>query len=585
MSDNSLQTSAKGSRLRSLAPYIFAVILGTTALFLFRWGFVCPGFEADPDCFYHAKIVEQGPSTFLARKFPPLSQTTWAEHFSDKELGFHLILWAVTKIGAALGADNTFPFHYQVIFFDFLLLLAFNFLLWRQQLKHPWIYTLLLVNVLPIMTYRLLFLRAYLLSMAISTIVLAAFLEKSFYTNRHRWWFLLLIGVIISWSYSSPHLILLTAMPFAIAEAIAVKRWKPLLLTPACLLGGIILGMIIHPQFPNTFLMFKIQCIDVVLAFFFNFEPMPIRGGQEFYVRTWHLAWLYGGGYYLPLAGSLLALFLLRRRQGRLPFARQNFRLNGLLILTCIAYFASLFVFRVAEYALVPTALFLAVLASLLDQTADSPSSLLDAAPVSAPTTTTDSDSTAAPSAAFALPWGTIGAAVVSIVCLLVNCWQATQMPPQGFGNVPCYGVAKWAEDNKLPPGTAIANLSWGDFPMLYYAMPQYRFMYGIDPTFCWKYNPKALLSVAAIQQLPKDKMFTPRHFADLMCARYLHIPSRYRESAEKLWECGFVQVYDDWDGVIFDLYQPRRPITPQTPRLSNLQKIALQQNLQSENR
>ena len=554
--------------LRSLLPYAFAVILGTTALFLFRWGFVCPGFEADPDCFYHAKIVELGPSAFLARKFPALSQTTWAEHFSDKELGFHLILWLVTKVGAALGAENTFPFHYQVVFFDFLLLLAFNFLLWRQKFKHPWIYTLLLVNVLPIMTYRLLFLRAYLLSMAISTIVLAAFLEKGFYTNRRRWWFLLGIGILISWSYSSPHLILLTALPFALAEAAATRRWKPLLMTPACLLGGIVLGMTVHPQFPNTFLMFKIQCIDVVLAFFLNLEPMPIRGGQEFYVRTWHMAWVYGGGYYLPLVGSLIAWLVLRKRQG-LPFQRQNFRLAGLLLLTVITYFASLFVFRVAEYALVPLVVFLAVLAAALDKSSEVP--LLEL-----PET-----STAAPP----LPWGTIGAAGMAIACLLLNCWQAINLPPQGFGNVPCYGIAQWAEKNKLPPGTAIANLSWGDFPMLYYAMPQYCYTYGIDPTFCWKQNPKALMCVAAMQMLPKDKMFTPEHFARLLHAQYLHIPCRYREIAEKLWECGFVQVYDDWDGIIFDLYHPARVITPNTPRLNNLQKAALQQNLQQEGR
>ena len=160
----------KGDWGSRLAPYLLGVALALAVLFLVRWGFLCPGYEYEPDCFFHARIVEDGPSVFFARTFPTLTHSTWTEHFSDKELLFHVFLWGVTRVGKLLGATNEYPFHYQVMCLDALLLAAFAVLLYRNRVKHPWLYLVLMVTIFPPMTYRLISLRAYLMSMTLAVI-------------------------------------------------------------------------------------------------------------------------------------------------------------------------------------------------------------------------------------------------------------------------------------------------------------------------------------------------------------------------------------------------------------------------------
>ncbi|MBR6372567.1 MAG: hypothetical protein IKS20_05240, partial [Victivallales bacterium] len=177
----------KNAFIDEITPYVLGFLLALAVLFLVRWGFLCPGYEYEPDCFYHARIVEEGPSVFMAKKFPNLISSTWNEHFSDKELGFHLILWAVTRIGKLVGATNEYPFHYQVMFFDALLLAFVAYALYRNKIKYPWIYMLLLSCVFPPMTFRLVSLRAYLLSMTIATVLMIMFLDERFHAWRWRY--------------------------------------------------------------------------------------------------------------------------------------------------------------------------------------------------------------------------------------------------------------------------------------------------------------------------------------------------------------------------------------------------------------
>ena len=118
----SLIQSELSSNKHSLMPYILGIILAAAVLFIVRWGFLCPGSEYEPDCFFHARIVEEGPSVFLSKKFPTLACSTWTESYSDKELIFHIMLWGISKIGKFLGASNEYPFNYQVMFFDILVI-------------------------------------------------------------------------------------------------------------------------------------------------------------------------------------------------------------------------------------------------------------------------------------------------------------------------------------------------------------------------------------------------------------------------------------------------------------------------------
>ena len=564
------EIKAKNTFIDELAPYVLGFLLALAVLFLVRWGFLCPGYEYEPDCFFHARIVEEGPSVFMAKKFPTLISSTWNEHFSDKELGFHLILWAVTRIGKLLGATNEYPFHYQVMFFDALLLAAVVYALYRNKIKYPWIYMLLLSCVFPPMTFRLVSLRAYLLSMTLATVLMIMFLDERFRTWRWRYMTLLGMGFIASWSYSSPHLLLFTIAPFAIADYLKDRNLKALLATPATFLLGIVLGLTIHPQFPNTYLMFKVQCIDVIMAFFLNLEKLPVKGGNEFYANTLKLI---GTHYYLYLGLPILVIVLLIKYKK--TFFGQNWLknnvFNGLLLTTIVNTLLSYKVFRFSEYALVPQCLLLAYVVNKVleakeaSQTKVKNESMEENAPKEQEDKASQPTATPPKAVLFAV------LLIYTLGCLSGLFWYTSHLVSQGMGELPALGVAQWVEDQKIPEGTVIANFMWPDFPKLYYALPKYRFNWGLDPSFTWRSSPELM---DFMERASKREKLTPADFKKAYKARYIYVNILMYESAECCWENGLIPIYQNWDGYIFDLELPAREITSSTPKLQFLDLV-----------
>ena len=527
-----------------MAPFIIGVLLALAVLFIVRWGFLCPGYEYEPDCFYHARIVEDGPSVFMAKTFPRLISSTWAEHFSDKELGFHLILWALTRVGKLLGATNQYPFHYQVMSFDLLLLAAFAILLYRCKVKYPWLFMVLLVTAFPPMTFRLISLRAYLLSMTISVVLLIMFMDSRFSTWKWRYLALAAVGFVASWSYSSPHLLLTTIVPFAIADFAFQRRWSSLIATPAAFVLGMVLGLTIHPQFPNTYYMFKVQCIDVVWAFFLNMEKIPLGGGQEFYTSTLEVMRTH---YFSYLGLPLISIVLLYKYRN-VFFAEgwlKNTVFNGLMLASLLNTILAYKIFRFNEYALVPQCIFLAVIVA---KVLKSKKEQKEEASVKRK-----------PSPAYVV------LLVYMLACLGGLFWYISGLVSQGMGELPALGVAEWADQNKIPEDTVIANAMWSDFPKLYYALPKYRFNWGLDPAFTWHHSPEV---IKLLSESAEGRQFTPKEFAEVYKARYLYVHILQWYFAEYCWKQGLVPIYQNWDGYIFDLSLPPRTITSSTPEL-----------------
>ena len=78
---------------------VAAILLPLAFLLAVRIDSVCCGGESDRDSFYHAIMAESGPEVFAAKQFPSTTMSVWQENFSDKELGFHLLLWSVFRCG------------------------------------------------------------------------------------------------------------------------------------------------------------------------------------------------------------------------------------------------------------------------------------------------------------------------------------------------------------------------------------------------------------------------------------------------------------------------------------------------------
>ncbi len=504
---------------RRYLPTALAVLLPLLLLSLLRICLLCPDGEIDPDAFYHASLAEQGPKVFLAKEFPAASMSIWSRHFSDKELSFHFLLWGIFRVRSFLGLSNACPFHFPVLFCCAGLLLALALLFRYWQVPLPWVPALLLVSGYYAFTLRVLFLRAYLLAMML--LILTVFL-LSINTWRHqsqRLWLLLALGAVYSWSYSNPHFILIPVFAFAVSEAIATGRWRPLWLLPACAAAGVLLGLVLHPQFPNTLLITKIQCWDVLLMFLGWGKAGAFRGGSEFYLSTWST---------LPQAPLLLGLPLLLAllyywSGGNFfrPGWRQRRVGNAVLILAVGTSLGFLWLFRFAEFALISLAMLLALaIRSACRQSVSARRRWL----------------------------------LLAILLLYTTAAVLTVCPPlrslQGKNHRPFTGVAEWVRTNQLPPGSIIANLRWGSFPMLYYALPEYRFLNGLDPMFAYAADPgKAQFVEDVLRQriIPE-----PAEMRAQTGAKVVHISSDNVDLARSFWQAGYPRLYEGWDGWLF---------------------------------
>ncbi|MFA6929939.1 MAG: hypothetical protein WCT05_06405, partial [Lentisphaeria bacterium] len=498
---------------------LLAVCLPLALLAVLRVGILFTDGEIDPDAFYHAKLAELGPDCFLAKSFPATSMSIWKDHYSDKELGFHLLLWGLFRLRSVCGLSNSFPFHLPNLLFVAGFLSIFTILLCRWRIQMPVCYTLLLIALYYGFTLRLLFLRAYLLSMILFIAVLLLLSAEKWRQRPSRGLILFFLGFIYSWCYSSPHLILLPILPFVLAEFLATGKRRNLLLLPGLAMAGVFSGLLLHPQFPNTFYIFWIQSWQVIKMFTGMGPEANIHGGNELYLRVWSTL-RYAP--FLILLPVLLAVLLYWQRNLFLAAGwRQKINLNAMLLLSAGSSLAFLWQFRFAEYAL-PA---LVLCSALLLQNWDTERKRQGQKEL-----------------------GKKVAGFYALLALLITLPVLSSL--EGKNHRPFSGLAQWTREQQIPAGTIIANLRWGSFPMLFYAMPQYCYLNGLEPMFAFAFDPvKARLVEDTLRQriIP-----SPKELYQATNATFLHISIENRKLAEKLYQVGYKLVYQNWDGWLF---------------------------------
>jgi hypothetical protein len=510
-------------RKRKLRQLLLAVLLPWVVLLIFRVGVLCTDGETDPDAFYHAKLAEQGPSVFLAKKFPALTMSIWKDHFSNKEMGFHFILWGLHRVGSAVGLKTSCPFHYYTMFCLALLLTVIAVTLIRWNIVCPWYYTLLFAGVYYAFTTRLVFLRAYLLSMSLFVLVICLLSAEELRNSKWRLAWLFIIGVLFSWCYSNPHFILFPTVAFAIAEFLADRNWRRLPILPSVALLGVITGLCLHPQFPNTWLILKVQCWDVLKMIMGSGAEAKIRGGNEFYFNSVYS--LIRAPFWAGLPFFLAFLIWRWRKYWFQPCWRQRVNFNALLILFVSSFVAFLFFFRFIEYAMPSAVLLTALVAQGCAQAGKEEG-------------------------------GSQLFASCHLIGLYVICSYMLTVPSllaiTGNNHRPYTGIAEWAQRKGLPAGTIIANPRWGAFPMLYYAMPQYRYFNGLDPMFAYAYDAEKALIVEEMRTV--SNILPPGKFRELTGAEYLHVSADSKALAEAVLRKGYTLVYYGWDGWMFEM-------------------------------
>ncbi len=490
--------------------------IGFLLFLILRFAFCSEG-EGSVDCFYHIRIGLEGWRVFAAKTFPTLILSSWTECFADKELLFHLLVGGVQRFSLFLGLPE-FPFHLPGLFFPALVLIAFTLTGIHFRIRGLALLTPLLVAGFSIFTFRLLLIRPHLLAVALLLLSCIAFSRI-----RRLWdgWLGILFGILFVWSYSNPHFLLMTAGAFGAAWFFRDKQRGCIIFFSALI--GLLAGFVLHPQCPNTFINWKIQCIDVPLFMMRN--DVPVELGQEMTLVPYRLFCenpLLFLPFLLLLSANITLTVLWFRRKGKMWF-RPN--LFAGMLLWCVTTLGFVFVYRFIEYAMPFNLLYLGMIGTRVS------------------------------GAAFPFPrrFRLAGCALVLALgfgmVFFVNYNDSLR-----FRQRPLTHLAAWFDSfgGSVPKGLVIANLSWSDFPQLYYSLPRFRYLYGLDPTFGYFYKKEI---VAKLEAFMPSVNLSPTELMNLTGSPLFYLSPHYEKQAKKMYDAGFRMIYQGDDGWVFSAF------------------------------
>ncbi len=440
--------------------------------------------EASYDAFYHAGIARLGPSVFLADKFPWTDSSVWKTAFADKELLYHAGLWLIFRIQELSGVAPEPPFHTAAMVYLLILSGAWVYAGHRFKVSPALLCagSLLFAAICPNWTYRLVMLRPHIASIA-CFLFAAGFLAQGTFRKK-------LIGITVfsffySWLYSNPHFIVIPVLVYAV---FAFRENRKNLLLPLCSLGAVLLGLLIHPQFPNSFTIWKLQSWDALISPLLQSHAItkPTEMMPPKFIWQMHALPLY----VLAAVNLFFTIRLLEKKSWNvfppavyaLMFLAAGFTGGIFLASRSIEYAAPLNVL-----------LFLILIGEAGKQELRIPFRKT-------------------PRIAFA---------VLTSLALVLTVFHVhkTVLDARKAENIPPVGIAKWMREN-LRENEAVINLDWSDFPALFHAAPAYRYQWGLDPVFSLAASRKRTEMLSLTRSSSRQKL-NPRDYAAEFNCRY----------------------------------------------------------------
>lgn len=504
-------------RFRNRILLICAVVLPALYWGTIRGIFTPQGRETSEDAFWHVAAGRRPFCEMTAKHFP-LTLSVWRDHYADKELLFHVLLKVYGGVKSLFGSPLTPPFTGASFAFMLLFFAMFTTAAYSLGIAPPKILmaSLLCGLLIPNFTYRLMMLRPHVFSMALMMGAVALLAHGP--RKRFVWLGMFGFGFLYAWSYSSPHLVCATAFLFGLGYFLR-DRWRAFypFLTSA---GGVFCGLLIHPQSPNTLLVWKIQALDALLAPLagrviqlpFALELLPPR-------FTW-----------LVLAlPALIAVYFYLMALIRI-LEKQKLRTvppNLLSLLLCTFFWTGAMCvvsIRPVEYA-VPMLCLTGFL--LMDHIQES--RLFAWKPW--------------------VPW----AVPVALILLCGtyttnNCIENLRV----WCNPSPTALAK-ALRKHVPAGSRVVNIVWSDFPYLAFAAPEYEYSWALDPMFGYAFDPEKATKLGHFARDGRRRR--PGHLAALMDADYAVILFDSNSWGRFLeLTCGWRPLYKGKDGWLFRL-------------------------------
>ncbi|MBA2334933.1 MAG: hypothetical protein H0V90_08350 [Blastocatellia bacterium] len=448
----------------------------------FRTTAICCG---DWDGYYHIKwsmLLWESLSAgngLPAFQWLPLTVLN-SQNYNDHHFLFHLLqipfLWFFEPVMAAKVA---------AVVFSSLAIFSVYWLLHRYKVDYPLIWLAAIFTCANMFYYRMNMAKAPPLTIVISIAGIYLLFERKYV------WLLPLMFAFV-WTYSLFPLLLFAAMIWVIIIAWNERRfeWRPLAYT----LGGMVLGNVINPYFPNNLLLFWEH-------FYTKFKI-----GTDFAVAV--------GGEWYPYSGMellthfpvamiavLIGYILFMPKDGKLP-EKATFFLMFVTILLAAQFRSK----RFAEY-FPPFAILFAAFSWQAFKVPHLPQLPEDFKLEIEPYLDTGKKTEKQEL------WSTLKLAAVCTLGIVLALYFIVNMA--GFnrfgieqgGLVDTIGgneandryerAMAWATgvdadgNENIPAGERIFNANWDDFPKLFFYNTKHSYVYGLDPNYLYSENPE----------------------------------------------------------------------------------------------
>ncbi|MFN2500852.1 MAG: hypothetical protein ABR530_02445 [Pyrinomonadaceae bacterium] len=515
----------------------FLAILMVITFLQTRTDAICCG---DWDGYYHIKWSSLLWENFKQGKWLPTFE--WLpltvlnpRDYADHHFLFHLLqipfLWFFEPVTAAKA--STVLFATSAIF-------SVYWLIFRYGVKLQLIWLAAIMVCGNAFYYRMNMAKAPPLTIIITVLGIHLLFQRKYV------WLLPLMFAFV-WTYSLFPLLLFAAIIWSLIIAWNERRfeWKPLVYTG----GGLVLGNIINPYFPNNLLLFGEHFAE------------KFKIGSDFVVAVGGEWYPYSGmellmNFPIALAAMIIGYILFVPRGGKLPEKAAFF-----LMFTTILLAAQFRSKRFAEYY-PPFAILFAAFswqaftaprsAELPDEFQREIDPYLD---VSAPT-----ESQAWWSAARAASVWVIGIALCifwlyNLIGLHKWGFDEPGMIDNITSNEPAdkyrramewaTGLDETGADN-IPRGERIFNCTWDDFPKLFFFNTKHSYVYGLDPNYLYSQDPELY---KLLKDLTEGKIEDPAPLIrDRFGSNYIFADAKENvDMIAKALDSGWVEtVYED---------------------------------------
>ena len=415
----------------------------------------------DPDGFYHIKISQMmAESLSLIKNFPWLNFTILKDSFTDHHFLFHVLAIPFILISPIIGMK---------IFISILIggfFTFFYFLLKRLDIKYPFFWTLLLLASGSFI-FRLLLLKAISFSLI--------FLFLGFYFLKEKKYLrLFILSFFLVWSYGGFLIISAIAFFFFISEIFLInkKEWRFIFIP----LSGTATGIVLNFYFPQNLEFLKTQAFQIPLL---NGLLAKVSVGAEWY--PYHFKEFLAGNFllWLVFAGIIATLIFYRKE------IKKRVSTEGLSAVFLSGFFFVLMVRsnRFVEYW-VP---FTILAGALITRDFRIDKKLFDFLKMSF---ISKGPSLASKGRTLAnWRWLPISAALLPVSIFFINSIADNYL---ALKNTPPYdrykSASEWLIQN-TPEKSIVFNVSWDDFPELFFWDTHNYYIVGMDPTFMYEYD------------------------------------------------------------------------------------------------